>query len=132
MYWIIEYTNGKSISEKEENFNLVSKENIRALYFQNGNDRYGVTNTGKFFINETEYDFKLNKGPQKYIQFKSAMLLTNGENIIDSWNLGFECYVNDGYEQYTININKEGEIYFLAKRTNFKSQKVEERKIRLQ
>lgn len=132
IYWVIEYIDGKSISENEMNFTNVNKENIKAFYFQNGSERYGFLNNGFFFINNTEFDFKIKKYPHKIIQFKSASILTNGENNIDSWNLGFEVYVKDGYEKYMMCINKDESIYFIAKKVNFKLNNIDDRKIRLQ
>ncbi|MNJ90207.1 hypothetical protein D3C87_78010 [compost metagenome] len=131
MYWIIEYTDGKSISENDINFGEVDKKNIRALYFQNGLNRYGVLNNGFFFINNTEFDFKL-KQPQKFIQFKSASILIDDKNTIDSWNLGFEVYISNGFEKYVMCINKDESIYFIAQKIDFKLNKTSNRKIRLQ
>ncbi|MDF2533969.1 MAG: hypothetical protein K0R18_126 [Bacillales bacterium] len=134
MFWIIDYKNRKSISENECSFSQASKENIRALYFQNEADRFGVLDNGHFFINDIEYDFKISKQLHKYVQFKTASLIFDGEskNSIESWNLGFEIYNSKDYEKYIMHITKNHEIYFIAQRFDLNSNKIDERKVRLQ
>lgn len=134
MHWVVEYIDGSSKSEREYSFSSISKENIKAIYFEDKGNKYGCINGNKFFINNKEFDFKINKVPHKYFQFKTASLLLNKEavNDIQSWNLGFEVYTHNGFEKYTLSINKKFEVYFIAQKFDVGLNKLDERKLRLQ
>jgi hypothetical protein len=134
MKWIVEYINGTSISEDEINFAFIEKQNIKQIYFIDGSDIYGLNAVNKkFFINNIEYDFKIIKSPDKFIQYKTAQTIVNHNlSEILSWNLGFEIYTNNMIEKYVMSIAKNKEVFFIATRQDLKSQNIDERKIRLQ
>ena len=61
MYWVVEYVNGKSISENDIQYKYIEKNNIKNLYYICDNDLYIGVNLidGIFFINKNKYDFKI-------------------------------------------------------------------------
>lgn len=115
MKWIIEYTDGKSISENEVNFKYVDKENIGLFYFLDHNgDKYGIDLKNlTFFNNNKIYDFMI-RGQFEVVQFKSANV-SWGEVMkenITSWNLG----IQNENESYVMSITPNREIHLLAKK----------------
>lgn len=133
MYWVVEYKDNKSISEKEENFNFISKQNIKSLYLIDGKDIYGVFCNGHFFINNNNYNFKVLKEPEQFFQFKTASVnLNNGQNLITSWNIGYEIYFSKHVEKYTMKVTNKREVYLIAQKLNLNLEKIDERILKLQ
>lgn len=118
MKWIIEYIDGKSISEDEVNFKFINKDNVRLLYFlDNEDNKYGVNLLNlTFFSNRKIYDFKIT-GQYEITQFKSANV-SWGETLVQnitSWNLG----VKNDNESYILSITPNKEVYMLASKDSY-------------
>ena len=133
MYWVIEYKDNKSISGKEENFKFIPKQNIKSLYLIDGKDIYGVFSNGHFFINNKNNNFKVLKEPEQFFQFKTASVnLNNGQNLITSWNIGYEIYFSKHVEKYTMKVTNKREVYLIAQKLNLNLEKIDERILKLQ
>lgn len=131
MKWIIEYDNG-IINEHDFSF----KSNVYKIYFTDGKNQYGFYyKTGKFFINNTIFDFKIKIDNYELIPFqhKTAALFFDPikkENSIVAWHIGYDLINNDDKFNYRMSISKNNSVIFKA--THYKNGAVEERQIKLQ
>ena len=89
--------------------------NIRMLYFTNGQNVYGVSQDLRFFINRHEFDFNL-KGQRitRFFQYKTMHhnLMASNENI--SYHLGIDT--EDGNYAYTYTMNIEDTVTIIAQK----------------
>ena len=105
----IEYFNGLIIPYNK----YYNKHNIKKVYLQKNNEKYGFLYDGKFFINDNIFDFKIKMNDFDIVNDKTNKLIL-GKNINEiTYNIGFE-FKNEIYEKYILNIGKE--IYLIAKK----------------
>lgn len=122
MIWVVEYNNGKTVSENEENYKQIDKSDIKFLYLVNKEERIGVNcETGLFFVNEYNYDFKIGNGPFHPIFFKKGLITfsLNGvsQNNHVEYNIGISKYYQDFKYSYVMKISTNS-IYLEASKEN--------------
>ena len=95
MFWVIEYLNGKTITELECNYKDVDKNNIKNMYFVINDVKIGFNAlNGYFFIGDTVYDFKVGNGPYFPIQYKTDQLSLG---VLNQNNMKKKTIRNIGY-----------------------------------
>lgn len=109
MKWIIEKKN----EILEEGKNEFKPDNFERIFLYDNSNEYGFYTDGRFFINHTIYDFKINS--EKIIPYRYK---TNKCNFIKRTdklfanNIGYSVSDN---ERYTLSIRKD-HIYFIAEK----------------
>ena len=132
MYWVIEYKDKSRVTEKMVNFKQVNKKNFKFFYFTDDIELFGFNEKGNFIINNNELNVKNKKEIGKIIQFKDAeFILDNNKSKVVSWNLGYEIYFSDFYEQYILSIDKNKNIFLFAKVFNYQKKVMKEKKMQL-
>lgn len=124
MKWIIECQNGIVFKEGLTPFETT---NFKRIYFENKGHGYGFTQDGKFFVDKTIYDFKIDisRGTITPFQNKTGLLefgVQHYDNRIFSWNVGYELC----NEKYFLSILSDGGVTFTAEKDGRK------RNVRLQ
>lgn len=135
MYWVIEYLNGTSISEKEVSFQLVEKNNIKQIYVMNNDIPIGFNfKTGMFFVNKQRFDFKIGSGPYFPLQFKTdtvSLKLDGTQEIKTSFNIGCFKFESNYKLKYYFTISEE-EIAFQAVSEDLNGVRINSRSIKIQ
>lgn len=136
LYWVIEYKDGKHITEKEVIFNQVNKLNIRSMYFYDGIKPIGFyADNGLFFIGNAKYDFKVGNGPFLPIQFKTASVVVNDDiqnSEVVAWNIGYLKEEKHFNFKYLLTINKNREIILTATKEDSNGNVLDLKKMQLQ
>jgi len=121
LIWNIETKSGILISEGQGVLRNIAPSEIKCIYFEDEKYCYGVKDNSHFFINNQEFDFKLNQKILKFFQYKTAthnlMLDTDGIE----YNVGIETEDGDYKYKYTMTIKSPKNIVFTAQK--FESEK---------
>jgi hypothetical protein len=115
MNWTIEHIDGSILHETRDLFNVTKS--IYRIYLEENDIRLGFYGDGKFFINNTIYDFKIdiNNYHIKPIQYKTGMmLLDRNQNGIHSYNIGYELINGNKRFKYVLSIRFDNKIIFTA------------------
>lgn len=120
MNWIIEKWDGKILEEGKSKF---IPESFKRIYFSWPGHGCGFMQDGKFFADNTVYDFKIDieDAILKPFQNKTGMLhIPSNKNSIVSWNIGYELIKDLSYEKYFVSIYPTGQITFSAEKNGDK------------
>jgi hypothetical protein len=92
---------------------------IKRIYFENQGNAYGFNyQSGMFFINNVNYDFKISIDNYDLIPFQCKSISTlfdQGDiNTIKSWNVGYKLITDNESFKYTMIIYVDNQVYFKA------------------
>lgn len=135
MYWVVEYLNGKTVTEKETNFKSIDKKGMKLLYFMYKGFPIGINLiNGLFFINKKQFDFKIGNGEYFPLQFKKAFikLELNGTQTTET-NHNIGCYMLKlNYKfKYYFSISDNG-VFLHAEKEDLSGNLIDSRKLQIQ